>query len=431
MVRMAREMNPPAGLPKRFRRLPIEERRRILRERFAPESNGLAPRRTGESRESSTRDFDLTGESRELCELSNVMVESAVGYVGIPLGIADGFIIDGKPYSVPLATEEPSVVAAASYAARIIGNEGGFTTWATEPVMSGQVYLDGDEEMSRRIESVSDELLGVVSESCSRLTARGGGPLSIESSYLGENYIRVSFRVDVRDAMGANIINSTAESLARKITDLTGAEAIMAILTNASTERRAGASFRVSGNSLPGRIIAASRIAELDPERAITHNKGIMNGITALALATGNDTRAIEAAAHGWAGRSGRCLPLTSFTTDGEYLTGSIELPLPFATVGGAATFHPAARAARTILGIESGVGMARIAAAVGLAQNTAALLALVTGGIQKGHMRLHARRLAFEAGARGESVEKTAERIVALGRFNIDSARAVLDAGE
>jgi len=258
----------------------------------------------------------------------------------------------------------------------------------------------------------------------------------------------VSLKVDVRDAMGANALNTAAESLRPELERLCGGEAVMCILSNAARDRLAGARFTLpvsrlsalgpegmGGEEVARRIVLASRIAEEEPERAITHNKGIMNGISAVVLATLNDTRAVEAAAHSWAARSGRYRPLSRYwfleaseaPESGPALEGEIELPLAVGSLGGAVGFHPASRLALRVLGLPDARRLARIMAAVGLAQNFAAVLALVTGGIQRGHMKLHAARLAYQVGARGEEVRRVADALAAGGRYSRGEAEAEL----
>jgi hydroxymethylglutaryl-CoA reductase len=382
-------------LPKNFRKLTVEERRKTI-ETVLGGSSG---------------DFASTGESKPLVELADVLVESASGYFAVPVGIVDGLVVDGRRYAVPLATEEPSVVAAATYGARIVASAGGFSTWSDEPITTGTLYLEARAGLEAALQAYLPEARAFLESSLIRMTERGGGLRSIRIDAVAD-FLRISFDVDVRDAMGANVVNTAAELLAGEIERRLGVTVVMAILSNESSRRRAGASFSIEVSTLPAndrfdrpelarRVCLASRIAEADPMRAVTHNKGIMNGITALALATGNDTRGIEAAAHAWAARGGSLRPLSSYRIDGSFLHGSIELPLPFATVGGAVSFHPAARAHLEILGVEHAVDLSRIAAATGLAQNFAALLALVGGGIQRGHMRLHERRRTL---ARGEA---------------------------
>ena len=418
--------NPQGSLPRRFRKLSVEDRRAIV-ESATTDSTG---------------DFALTGESKELLDMADVLVESAVGYMAIPVGIAESFLIDGKIYDIPLATEEPSVVAAASYAAKIIADGGGFSTTPATPIMGGMVYLlPAETPADALIELLLDSrerLRGVLESSLNRISERGGGLRSVDIAPTGR-FVRLSFDIDVRDAMGANIVNTAAELLAREVSLMSDAEVIISILSNSSNRRIGKAQFSIASDKIPGtdrmsgkevarRICLASEIAESDPDRAITHNKGVMNGVTALALATGNDTRGIEAAVHAWASRGGEYTPLSRYRIEAEHLIGEIELPLPFATTGGAVSFHPSARAFLQILGAVNARDLTRIAAAVGLAQNFAALRALVTSGIQSGHMPLHARRLAYEAGARGPEIRDVARQMIDSGTCNMNAAKRIVD---
>lgn len=344
-------------------------------------------------------------------DLADVMVENAFGTFCVPLGVVPNCLVDGRLVHIALATEEPSVVAAASYATALISKEGGFSTDFTEPITSAYVYVEGVDatglaELRERTESLADELRPLFGA----MEARGGGPRGVTVDSLSDGTVRVGIRVDVRDAMGANAVNSAAEHLRGPIERISGGVVLMAILTNASTERLASASFRIpvarlsraanTGAENARRIVRANEIADLDTERAVTHNKGIMNGVSGLALATGNDTRAVAAAIHAWASRTGRYRPLTEYRIQADALVGRIRLPVPFATVGGAVSIHPVARDALHLMGDPDSGFLSRCAAALGLAQNFAALFALVSEGIQGGHMRLHARRLAYMAGA-------------------------------
>jgi hydroxymethylglutaryl-CoA reductase len=377
-----------------------------------------------------------------LRELADVMVESAVGAVAVPLGIAHGFLVDGVETDIPMAVEEPSVIAAARHAARLVRRGGGFTTWSTPPLMNAQVFLEevGDEGLER-LRSGEPRIRAELGRLLASLERRGGGYRGMDVSRLpGVPAVKVELSIDVRDAMGANRLNGAAEALRPLLEELGGGRTLMAILGNEARERRAGARFSLPvealGAGLPAgmtaeeaarRIAAASAVAQEDRGRAVTHNKGIMNGIASLALATMNDTRAIEAAAHAWAARDGRCRGLSTFVVRDGALQGEIELPLPFATVGGAIDIHPAAQAALRILGRPDAARLARVAAALGLAQNFAALLALVTHGIQRGHMRYHAARLAWQAGARGGEARRLADTMSADGRLDLDAAREAL----
>jgi hydroxymethylglutaryl-CoA reductase len=378
-------------------------------------------------------------------ELSDLMVESSIGIMPVPLGIVTGLPVDGKDITVPLAVEEPSVIAAATYAGRILKigtNNGGIKTWASEPVMRAQISLSdvpvGGEAAIRSAEDVVRSKLASIQE---RLIARGGGFRGLSVRRLSDSdLVVVDILIDVRDAMGANLLNTAAEEIKVTIERVSGGKTLMAILTNSAEDRRAGASFSLPIDKLSkvvpagmtaigaaNRIVLASHLAQEDPSRAVTHNKGIMNGISALALATGNDTRAVEAAAHSWAARSGSPKGLSEFYILDGALCGRLELPLALGTVGGAINIHPAAGASLKILGNPDSMGLARIAAALGLAQNFAALLALVTGGIQKGHMKLHAGRLAYQSGARGEEVRLVAEGLSKTGSFTLKDAEQEL----
>jgi hydroxymethylglutaryl-CoA reductase len=375
-------------------------------------------------------------------EISDAMVESAVGCAPIPLGIAEGFLVDGEEVAVPMAVEEPSVIAAAAFAARLVRGGGGFRTWATDPVMRAQVFLEGvSAGGERRLNECEPRVRGHLAAHLASLEKRGGGYRGVQVTRLpGSGVVRVDILIDVRDAMGANRLNTAAELARPLLEETSGGRALMAILTNEARDRLAGAECRLPFSRLdPGlpagmdgrecarRIAAAAAVAREDPSRAVTHNKGIMNGITAVALATMNDTRAVEAGAHAWAARAGRYAGLSRWSAAGGELVGRLELPLALASAGGSVDFHPAARASLRILGFPGGTRLSRIAAAVGLAQNLAALLALVTHGIQKGHMRKHAARLAWLAGARGAEVRALAERLHREGTLDVGAARTLL----
>ena len=371
-------------------------------------------------------------------ELADLMVEAAVGVLPLPLGIASGFVIDGERYDIPLAVEEPSVVAAAGYAAHIIAKGGGFITESDDPVMESYVYLEGvDDEGLGRIQSSESAVRAALSSIQSSLERRGGGFRSMKVERLPETgLVAVELSIDVRDAMGANILNTAAEAVKPLLETAGGGKALMCILSNASPARRARARFSLplevlgvyargcSGTEAARRMALAWALADEDPRRAVTHNKGIMNGVAALVQATMNDTRAVEAAAHAWAARTGRVRPLSSFRLVDDALQGSIDLPLALGTVGGSVDLHPASRAALRLLGNPDSRRLARIAAALGLAQNFSAVLALVCGGIQHGHMRLHASRLAYRAGARGEATRKAAELMAKDEVYTLDAAR-------
>jgi hydroxymethylglutaryl-CoA reductase len=377
-----------------------------------------------------------------MLSIADVMVESAVGCIPIPLGIADGFLIDGEEVAVPMAVEEPSVIAAASFAAWLVRPDGGFTTWASPPLMTAQVFLEGvTEEGERKLAACAERVRSTLAPVLSSLQRRGGGFRELRVTRLsGSGTVRADLVIDVRDAMGANRLNSAAERVRPVFESESGGRTLMAILTNAARERLAGARFSIRmdrlGIRLPAgmdgaeaarRVARASALAQEDPSRAVTHNKGIMNGISSLALATMNDTRAVEAAAHAWAARGGQYRGLSTFAVEGDALSGELELPLALATVGGSVDFHPAGRASLAVLGTPDAQRLSRIAAALGLAQNFAALLALVTTGIQEGHMRYHAARIAYRAGARGQEARRLAESLAGTESADIDTARAML----
>ncbi len=412
-------------LPAGFRKLRTDARREALRRTFAippDEWAGISC-------------------APEQLELLDVMVESTVGCLPLPLGVAQGFLIDGEEVTVPMAVEEPSVITAASYAAHLVREDGGFVTWASEPLMTAQVFLESVTAHGEQALLGCEPLVRQALESpLASLARRGGGYRSFQVARLPSGPVRVDLVIDVRDALGANRLNSAAESVRPLLEKVSGGRVLMAILSNAASQRLAGARFTVPverlGHGLPAgmsgqeaarRVAAASLVAREDPSRAVTHNKGIMNGIASLALATLNDARAVEAAAHLWAARDGQYRGLSQFETDGRHLTGEIELPVPLASVGGSVEFHPAGRACMRILGNPDSRRLSRIAAALGLAQNFAAVLALVTHGIQKGHMKYHAARLAFLAGARGAEVRELAERLSAAGSLDLASARTLL----
>ncbi|HUX49446.1 MAG TPA: hydroxymethylglutaryl-CoA reductase, degradative [Spirochaetia bacterium] len=388
----------------------------------------------------SPSELDGLGTDAEMLERSEVMVEYAVGYFAVPLGLAPGFLIDSVERTIPMATEEPSVIAAATFGASLVARAGGFSTAAADPLMAAHIYLrnvpEGNEARilaeEAAIRAATDRVLG-------RMERRGGGLRKVGVLRLAEGgFVRVELEIDVRDAMGANILNSAAESARPILERASGGTTVMAILSNSADQRIAHARFamptrllargRFDGEDVARAIVEAYLIAAEDQERAVTHNKGIMNGVSALALATANDTRGIEAAVHRYATQSGHYSPLSRYELSDGQLAGTIELPMPFGTVGGATLFHPGARTVLKILGNPDGPTLCRIAAALGLAQNLAALAALVSEGIQHGHMRLHARRVAFEAGARGSDVAKVAQKLQEQGDYRETYARAVLE---
>ncbi|KAF1716032.1 hydroxymethylglutaryl-CoA reductase, degradative [Pseudoxanthomonas yeongjuensis] len=381
----------------------------------------------------------LQGTDVRMASIADRMIENAVGTFSIPLGVAANFLVNGIDYLVPMATEEPSVVAAASNAALIAREKGGFHTSGTDPVMIAQVQiLDvADPHGARlRLLEARDELLALANAQDPLLVQLGGGARGIEVRLLESGDFRsvvLHLQVDVRDAMGANAVNTMAEALAPRIAAIARGRSLLRILSNKADLRlvRARAVFdaeKLGGPEVVDGIVDASRFAAADPYRAATHNKGIMNGISAVVLATGNDTRAIEAGAHCHACREGRYTPLSYFEKDADgNLVGTIELPLALGLVGGATKTHPAAQAAVKLLAVKSAVQLAEVTAAVGLAQNMAALRALATEGIQRGHMSLHARNVAAAAGAAESEIGALVQRLVADGHVRLDRAQQLL----
>lgn len=372
---------------------------------------------------------------------ANGMIENVIGTFQLPLGIATNFLINGRDYLVPMAVEEPSVVAAASYMARIVRGYGGFQTSSTAPIMRAQVQVLGtsDPHGARlAILAAREEIVAAANARDPVLVKFGGGCRDIEvhvfpSTSRGAMVV-LHLLVDVRDAMGANTVNTMAEAIAPIVERLTGGEVRLRILSNLADLRLARARIEVtedalatsefSGRRMMEGIIDAYEFAAIDPYRAATHNKGIMNGIDPVVVATGNDWRAIEAGAHAYAARSGRYTSLTTWEISAKgTLVGTVEMPMALGLVGGATKTHPAAQAALQILNVETAVELAEVTVAVGLAQNMAALRALATEGIQRGHMALHARNIAIGAGAEGDEIDAVARRLAA--DHDVRSARA------
>ncbi len=373
-------------------------------------------------------------------EVAERMIENVVGVMHIPLGVAVNFIINGKPYLIPMAIEEPSVVAAASHAAKLAAAKGGFYTSSTDPIMIGQIQVVGVKDPNRAKMDVlfeKEKILEKANEQDPLLVSLGGGAKDLNVKVL--NTVRgpmviVELHVDCRDAMGANAVNTMAEAVAPLIEKITGGKVLLRIISNLATLRlaRAKAIFGkdvLGGEEVVNRIIDAYTFAASDPYRCATHNKGIMNGVTAVVLATGNDTRAVEAGAHAYAARFGHYSPLTTWekNSDGD-LVGTIELPVAVGIVGGATKTNPIAKISLKILGVKTARELGEILAAVGLAQNLAALRALATEGIQRGHMSLHARNVAIAVGAKGELVDLIAERMVQEKMVRMDRAKEILE---
>jgi hydroxymethylglutaryl-CoA reductase len=378
-------------------------------------------------------------------ELANPMVENVVGTYALPLGIALNFVVNGRPVLVPMVIEEPSVIAGASFMARLSQSSGGFLAQTDPPEMIGQMQvLDLDDLPTARLKLLEQKprLLAEAALVDPVLTRLGGGPRDIQVRIIQESpigpFLVLHLIDDVRDAMGANAINTATERLAPLVQEITGGRVLLRILSNLADRRlaRGRVTIRLDELAAPGfsaeevrdGIISAWAFAASDPYRAATHNKGIMNGVDAVVLATGNDWRAVEAGAHAYAARSGRYTSLSTWGQDSRgNLTGTLEMPLAVGIIGGATRVHPAAKAAIKLLGVKSARELAEIIVSVGLAQNLAALRALATEGIQRGHMTLHARQVAMSAGASGEDINRLAEQLVAEKAVHIGRAEEIL----
>ncbi|MCS7102881.1 MAG: hydroxymethylglutaryl-CoA reductase, degradative [Candidatus Korarchaeum sp.] len=407
-----------------FYNLSVEERLRIVKE-FA----------------------DLTDEEVEVLrsgkltiEIADHMIENVVGLYSLPFAVATNFLINGKDYLIPMVIEEPSVVAAASNAAKMARESGGFEANATESIMISQIQVvkvPNLEEARSRILAEKERLLASANEMDPLLTKLGGGARDLEVRVVEsdtEPMLIVHLLVDTLDAMGANTVNTMAEGLAPTIERLTGGRVYLRIISNLADRRLARAKAKFSKAAIGGEevvegIMWAYRFAKYDPYRAATHNKGIMNGIIAVALATGQDTRALEAGAHSYAARSGKYTTLTDYWVDenGD-LWGSIEVPMAVGTVGGVVRVHPIAKVALRILGVERARELAMVMASVGLAQNFAALRALATEGIQAGHMKLHARNIAMSVGATPSEVDDVVERMLREKKISVERAKQILE---
>ncbi len=387
----------------------------------------------------------LTGPGLSV-ELADQMIENVVGSHALPLGIAANFLINGRDYLVPMAIEEPSVVAAASYMAKIVRQAGGFAAHSTEPVMIGQMQiLDVTDPWAARFNLLAQKarLLELANQTDPVVVSLGGGAKDIEVRVLPHTAVGpmvvLHLLYDTRDAMGANTVNTAAEALAPVVEEISGGRVHLRILSNLADRRLARAKCIIppdllafgeyDGERVAQGIMEAFAFAAADPYRAATHNKGIMNGVDAVAVACGQDWRAIEAGAHAYAARLGHYTSLSTWTLDREgNLVGTLEMPLAVGTIGGATRVHPGARTALKILGVRTARELAEVMVAVGLAQNLGALRALATEGIQRGHMTLHARQVAIAAGARGDQVSLVAARLVREKAIRLDRAEEILE---
>ena len=418
-----------------FYNLTLEERRARLMEAFSSDSGaGLTPE--------TLSPFTTGGLSPDAADH---MIENVIGLYSLPLGIALNFIVNGRDVLVPMTLEEPSVVAGASFMAKLARAGGGFTATATDPLMIGQmqvINIVNLHEAKLKLYEHKAELLAEADSIDPVLKKFGGGARDLEirifeSSPIGP-FLVVHLIYDVRDAMGANAVNTACERLAPRVEAITAGKVHLRILSNLADRRIARARCTIpvkelafddfSGEEVRDGIIAAYAFAAADPYRAATHNKGIMNGVDSVVIATGNDWRAIEAGAHAYAARTGRYTSLSTWGKDKDgNLVGTLEMPMAVGIVGGATKVHPAAQAAVKLMGVVRASELAEIIVSVGLAQNMAALRALATEGIQRGHMSLHARQVAIAAGASGELIGKVAARLVAEKTVRIDKAEEVL----
>ena len=409
---------------------------RTLEERLAELGSHLSPEDLA----------TLSGETGLTTTQADHMIENVVGLHALPMGIALNFVINGRDILIPMAIEEPSVVAGASFMAKLARAGGGFNAHTTPPEMIGQIQLlDIPDLADARIAILEnkDRLLAEVAEIDPVLKRLGGGPRDLEVRLIDESpigpFLVLHLIYDVRDAMGANAVNTACESLTPLVESITGGRVHLRILSNLADRRLARARCLIplaelafgeyNAEEVRDGIIAAWAFAAADPYRAATHNKGIMNGVDAVLIATGNDWRAVEAGAHAYAARDGQYTSLSTWGLDRDgNLVGTLEMPLAVGIVGGATKVHPTARAALNLMSVSTASQLAEIIVSVGLAQNLAALRALATEGIQRGHMSLHARQVAIAAGAEGDIIERLAQQMVSENAVRIDRAQAILE---
>lgn len=408
-----------------FYKLSFEERLRFVREfaNLTEEEAGL---------------LKNTGALR--LELADRMIENVVGAFPVPLGVAVNFLVNKRDYLIPMAIEEPSVVAAASFAAKMARKGGGFFTTSTQPVMIGQIQVVDVKDPHRARMAVfahREQILEKANKQDPVLVSLGGGAKDLDVRIIethSSSMLITELHVDCRDAMGANAVNTMAEAVAPLVERVTGGRVYLRIISNLATKRLARASVTIPKESVGGKdvvdgIVQAYHFAAADPYRAATHNKGILNGAIAVVIATCNDHRAVEAGAHAYAARTGRYTTLSTWekNQNGD-LAGSLEMPMAVGTIGGAVSTHPVAKIALKILKVKSARELGEVVTAVGLAQNLAALRALAHEGIQRGHMRLHARNIAVAAGATIELVDAVTEQMVKERKIRVDRAREILE---
>ena len=388
-------------------------------------------------------DEALTGGGID-AQAADKIVENVIGTYALPFGVALNFQINQADYLVPMVVEEPSVIAAASNAAKMVRAGGGFSANIDASIMASQIQIYDVPNIAiaqQRIVAAQRMLLDHASNSVEQLVSLGGGPRDLDVRVLASDMIVVHVYTDCKDAMGANMVNTIAETIGPEVAKLADGKLGLRILSNLCDRRLVRVSCRmpadavaakdISGEATVDGIVNASRFAELDPYRAATHNKGIMNGIDPVVIATGNDWRAVEAAAHAYAARAGQYSPLAVWrkgtSSDGPTLEGFLEMPMSLGIVGGTLRVHPAARLALGLLKVQTAADLTMVAACAGLASNLAALRALATEGIQRGHMSLHARSVALNAGAKGDEVERVAERLASDKTITVEHAEKVL----
>lgn len=408
-----------------FYKLPVADRLRLVKE-YA----GLTEEEASLLQKPSALGLDL----------ANRMVENLVSVMPVPMGVAVNFIINGRELIIPMAIEEPSVIAAASNAAKMCRAKGGFHATSTDPIMIGQIQVVNVQDAHRaRFELLAHktEILKLANDQDPVLVSLGGGARDLEAriidTFLGKMLV-AELLVDCRDAMGANAVNTMVEAVAPMVETISGGRVYLRIISNLAVKRlaRAKATFpkeTLGGEEVVDGIVKAYAFAAADPYRCATHNKGIMNGVTAVVLATGNDTRAIEAGAHAYAARSGHYTSLTTWEKDSNGdLVGTLEMPMAVGLVGGATASNPIAKIAVKIIGPKTAKELAEVIVSVGLAQNLAALRALAAEGIQRGHMGLHARNIAISAGASGELIDKISQQMVAERKIRVDRAKELVE---
>lgn len=411
-----------------FYRLDLRGRHLELRRRFGLSEDDLAV---------------LRGSGMDGVAIADKMVENCVGILGLPIGLGLNFQVNGRDYVVPMAVEEPSVVAAASNMARIVRDSGGFEASVDESLMIAQVQVLGVGNRARAAAALEDAANRILDEANRRhpnMVARGGGAKSVEVRLpdAEPEMLIVHLLVDCGDAMGANVVNDMAEGVAPIVEDISGGRVRLRILSNLADRRLARARCAIreellrrpghEGSSVAEGVVEACRFAAVDPYRAATHNKGVMNGIDAVGVATGNDWRGLEAGAHAYAARNGRYEPLTRWWRSDGKLHGEIELPMAVGTVGGSTRVHPTLVVLRKLLRAKSAPELAMVMSAVGLAQNLGALSALAAEGIQRGHMSLHARSVALAAGVAADEIDDVAAKLVRFNQFSASAAKQLAD---